>query len=177
MPFQRLFLFAALSCSFAFAGHAQAPGWKSIRYGQVSLSYPPTWQTERLSQDGQTAVTLTPDSMRNLAIRIIGVYELPLSGDHNYATFKKDFTTLLQSRPDWPTKVLKTQEISFKSHKTMYAEVIQSSLPAKVYGINAGTKIYMIVLLLSRHVDIPDPKMERDETAILNSITILPPNH
>ena len=54
----------------------------------------------------------------------------------------------------------------------MYAEIIQSSLPAKVYGINAGTKIYIVVLLQRRHVNIPDPKIEKDETAILNSITI-----
>jgi len=172
MLFQQYFLFAAAICCFTFTSHSQSPAWKPLRYGQIALKYPPTWQTERLSHNGQTAVTITPDSMKNLSMRIVSIFEFSLRGDHNYAAFKKDFATILQSRPDWPTKVLKTEEISFKSHKTMYAEIIESSLPAKVYAINVGTKIYLIALLQSRHVNIPDPKMEKDETAILNSISI-----
>jgi hypothetical protein len=172
MRFLSHLLFAALSCFFTFAGHSQAPAWNSLRYGKVSLNYPPTWRTTKESHGGQTHATLTPDSMRTLSMRIIEIYEVPLGGDHTYARFKKDFVAILSSQSDGSTKVLKSEEISFKGHKTMYAEIIRSSLPAKLYAINAGSRIYLVFLLLSRHVNIPDPKLEKEEKAILNSITI-----
>ena len=171
MRLQNHLLFAALACFLTSATYGQAPAWKSLRYGKVSLNYPPTWRTTKESHEGQTHVTLTPDSMQNLSMRIIEIYEIPLGGDHTYARFKKDFAANLNSQPDGSTKVLKVEEISFKGHKTLYTEIIRSSLPAKAYAINAGSRIYLIFLLLSRHVNVPDPKMEKDEKAILNSIT------
>lgn len=173
MPFQIHLLFTVIICFFTSAGHGQSPAWNSLRYGKISLHYPPTWHVNKEAPHaGQSRLTLTPDSMRNLAMQIIEIYELTVSGDHTYARFKKDFATMLQSRPGMGTKVLKIEEISFKGHKTMYAETIQSSLPAKVYGINAGTEIYPIILIQRRHSNIPDLRMEQDEMAILNSITI-----
>jgi len=172
MPFQRYFLFVTLSCLFTMAGRAQAPSWKTLQLGVLSLKYPPTWVMAKRHGKVETYVVLTPDSMRNLPIKVFQIIELPVIGDHTYARFKKDFATVLTSNPDWPTKILKSKEISFKGHKTMYAEIIRSSLPGKVYGINAGGVIYAILLLQSRHVGVPDPKMEKDGAAILNSITI-----
>jgi len=173
MPLQRHLLLAAVICFFTFAGRGQSPAWNTFRFGKISLHYPPTWHANKEAvHAGQTRLTLTPDSMRNLAMQIIEIYELPMSGDHTYARFKKDFAATLQSRTGMDTKVLKVEEISFKGHKTMYAETIQSSLPAKVYGINAGTKIYPIILLQRRYSNIPDPRLEQDGMAILNSITI-----
>ena len=105
-------------------------------------------------------------------MKVLAIFELPLGGDHTYAAFKSNFAAILNSDKDLPTKVLKTEEISFKGHKTIYAEIIRSSLPAKVYAIDAGNSIYLIFLLRSRHVNTPDPKMEKEETTILNSISI-----
>ncbi|HVV07053.1 MAG TPA: hypothetical protein VHC96_22650 [Puia sp.] len=171
MLFQRYFLFVTLSCLFTMAGRGQAPSWKSLQLGVLSLKYPPTWVMEKTHGKVETYVVLTPDSMRSLPIKVLQIIELPVIGDHTYARFKKDFATMLTSNPDWPTKILKTEEISFKGHKTMYAEIIRSSLRGKVYGINTGGVIYAILLLQSRHVGVPDPKMERDGAAILDSIT------
>jgi hypothetical protein len=173
MAFQRHLLYATVLCFFTFASHGQSPAWNSLRYGKISLHYPPTWHVNKEAPHaGQSRLTLTPDSMQNLTMKIIEIYELTVSGDHTYARFKNDFASMLQSRSGMGTKVLKTEEISFKGHKTMYAETIQSSLPAKVYGINAGTEIYPIILIQRRYSNIPDPRLEQDEMAILNSITI-----
>jgi len=158
-------------CCFAFAVYGQSSSWKSTRIGKVSLKYPPTWHTMTESHEGQTAISLTPDSMRNLHMQIFQIYKLPQSGNHNYAAFKKDFTEILRISDD-SRRILKTEEISFKNHKTMHAEMIQSSLPGKVYAIDAGTDIYIVVFLQRRYSNTPDPKIERDVTAILNSITI-----
>jgi len=54
----------------------------------------------------------------------------------------------------------------------MYGEVIMIGLPAKVYAVHAGTEIYQAIFITRRHVNIPDSGIERDEQAILNSITI-----
>lgn len=173
MPLQRSFLFIILSCLLTFASNAQDPSWKPYRYGNISLKYPPTWLPNKESQGGHTRVTLTPDSMRRLTMRIVEIYELKVEGDHTFASFKNGFATSLKSQ-DESTKVLKTEETSFKDHKAIYAEIIRSSLPARVYGINAGAYIYVVFLLKSRHVDVPDPKMEKDGMAILNSIVFAP---
>jgi len=118
----------------------------------------------------QTRVTLTPDSMQNLAMRIIEIIDLPLSGSHTYANFKSNFTSILEAQPDAGIKVTKNEEITFKGHKTMYADIIRSSLPGKVYAIDGGTDIYLLFVLLRRHITVADPALERDEKTILNSI-------
>ncbi len=140
MPIQRFLLFIILSCFLTFTGSAQDPSWKPYKYGNISLKYPPTWLPNKESQGAQTRVTLTPDSMRRLTMRIIEIYELKVEGDHTFANFKSGFATSLKSQ-DESTKVLKTEETSFKDHKAIYAEIIRSSLPARVYGINAGANI------------------------------------
>jgi len=134
------------------------------------MKYPPNWQTTKETYKGQARGTLTPDSMRQLTMRIVEVIELPLDGNHTYAGFKQNFAAILKSQPDLATKVLKVEEISLKDHKAMYAELIHNSLPAKLYAINAGSKLYMVFVLKTRHVDVPDPKMEKDGAAIVNSI-------
>jgi len=173
MPLQSSFLCIILSCFLTFTGSAQDASWKPYRYGNISLKYPPTWLPNKESQGPQTRVTITPDSMRRLTMRMIEIYELKVEGDHTFANFKNGFATSLKSQ-DESTKVLKTEETSIKDHKAIYAEIIRSSLPARVYGINAGASIYVVFLYKSRHVDIPDPKMEKDEMTILNSIVFAP---
>jgi len=95
MPFQRYLLFVTLFCISTFAGFGQGPTWKSLRIGLMSLKYPPTWQTEKHKGEIETLVSLTPDSMRNLGMRIIQISELPIIGDHTYANFKKGFAAAL----------------------------------------------------------------------------------
>ena len=125
----------------------------------------------REAHGDQTQVTLTPDSMQNLTMRMIEIIDLPQSGSHTYANFKSGFTSILEAQPDAGIKVTRSEEITFKDHKTMYAEIIRSSLPAKVYGINGSTDIYLLFVTPRRHVTVADPALERDEQTILNSIT------
>jgi hypothetical protein len=169
-PLRRL-LIAAVFCPLAFAGYAQSSDWKSVRYGKITLRYPPTWHMNKEANGERTRVTLTPDSMQQLTMRMVLIYELPLGSDHSYESFKKDFPAMVRAQTDGETKFLKTDEITLKGHKCMYTEVIQNSLPVKVFGINGGTAIYAVVLLSRRYSSTPDPGMERDETAILNSIS------
>jgi len=157
--------------TFAGRGQGLAPAWNSFHFGRLSMKYPPTWKTTKETYKGQARGTLTPDSMQHLTMRIVEMIELPLDASHTYAGFRQNFATILKSQPDWSTRIIKTEEISLKDHKAMYAELIHNSLPAKLYAINAGTKLYIIFVLRTRHVDVPDPKMEKDGMAILNSIT------
>jgi hypothetical protein len=109
--------------------------------------------------------------MQHLTMRLIDIVDLPVIGNYTYAYFKSGFVSLLEGQADAGIKVTKSEEIMFKDHKTMYAEVIRNSLPAKVYGIDCGTDIYVFFVTPKRYSTVPDPALERDEKAILNSIT------
>jgi hypothetical protein len=171
MPFLRQLLIALVCCALAVSGRAQSSSWKSMKFGKVSLHYPPTWTNTKATFNGQTRVTLTPDSMKDLSMRIVEFFELPLDGTFTYANFKSGFASLLKAQPDAGIKVPKCEEITFKEHKTMYAEAMRKGLPTKVYAIDGGTRIYLFFLLPRRYSTVPDPALERDEKAILNSIT------
>ncbi len=84
-----------------------------------------------------------------------------LESDH------KAVASLITSGSD--AKVVKTEEITFKGHKCIYADVIQNGLPNKMYGIDAGKVLYLVIMYPRRYIKVPDAAMERDETMILNS--------
>ena len=170
MPFLRQLLVIAVCCVLALPGRSQPPTWKPMRFGKISLNYPSTWHMSREAHGEQTRVTLTPDSMQHLTMRIIEIFELPLSGDHTYANFRSGFASILEAQPEAGIKVTRSEETTFKGHKTMYAEIIRNSLPGKVYGIDGGTDIYLLFVLPRRYAAVPDPALERDEKVILNSI-------
>ena len=110
--------------------------------------------------------------MQRLTMRMFEMMEIHVDSAHGYSYFKKSFNTLLHPNAESPTKVLKTEEITFKAHNCMYAEMTNNSLPQKVYAIDAGKIIYLIILTESRYSKIADPKMKRDGMAILQSITL-----
>ena len=140
-----------------------------MKYGKAVFSYPHSWRMTSEKKGQVTLVSVTPDSMKNLTMKMVEVFDLPTDAEHNFAFFKKNFTMIIQSTIGTEGKILKTQETTFKEHKTMYAEAISSSLPIKVYGVNAGAHICVVILTQRRYSQIPDPAMERDEAAILNS--------
>ncbi len=170
MPFLRLLPITIVFYLFGFTVKTQLPGWKSVKCGKASLNFPGTWHMTRETRGAQVRVTLTPDSMQQLTMRMFEIIYLPMGGEHNYAWFKKNFASMLQPYVDQGGKILKTTEITFKGHTSMYAEMIASSLPVKVYGINGGSEIYLIVLTQRRYVKVADPGLERDGNGILNSI-------
>jgi hypothetical protein len=110
--------------------------------------------------------------MQRLTMRMFEMMELPVDSAHDYGYLKKSFKALLHPSSESPTKILKTEEIIFKAHNCMYAEMTNNSLPQKVYAIDAGHIIYLVILTESRYSKIADPGMKRDGMAILNSITL-----
>ena len=171
MPILRVLSIIVVMSCLAFGGRAQQTSWKSLKLNKVSVNYPPSWHLTRETRGAQVRVTLTPDSMQQLTMRMFEIMELPLDGEHNYAYFKKEFPTILKPWVDQGGKILKSEEITFKNHTSMYAEIIASSLPTKVYGVDAGDYIYVIVLTRRRYSKIADPGLERDGMGILNSIS------
>lgn len=53
----------------------------------------------------------------------------------------------------------------------MYAEGVMNGLPVKVYALDELLYIYILLLTERRYIETADPALERDESAILNSIT------
>ncbi len=162
-------LIYVIFCVPVLASYAQSSAWKSARYGKISLSYPPTWHMTKETRGSRSLVTLTPDSMQQLSMRMIEIFELPLEG-HSFADFKNNYVSMLKARSEDPINITKTDVITFKDHKAVYAELIRNSLPNKLYGIDGGTNIYVFLVLPRRYSTIADPAMERDEKAIMNSI-------
>jgi len=80
----RQLLATSLGCALTLSGLAQSASWKTLHHGKMSLSYPPTWHLTQNEKDQQTRFTLTPDSMQNLDMRMLMVFELPVTGDRNY---------------------------------------------------------------------------------------------
>jgi len=144
--------------------------WDVVKYSKISVMYPPTWHMTKESLGAQTRVTLTPDSMKSLEMRLVEIYEFPLTGNHTYESFKTIFPAMLKAKFGSEVQIPKIEEISFKDHMALYAD-IKSELPSKAYALNAGSAIYVIILQQRRWIHTPDPGMERDEKAILNSIT------
>lgn len=174
MRLTRHLLIALLISTLTFTTHAQTTTWKSTTYGKLSLHYPPTWHLARYDKGIQTHISITPDSMKNLLMQMFEVWELPTSAEHTYAFFKANLTPILRNATAPDATVVKTEEISFKGHKCMRTEMISGSLPIIVYGLDAGTAIYLVVLTPRRYSKVPDPALERDERAALNSITLAP---
>jgi hypothetical protein len=166
------FIVAITLCCLALVGRGQSANWKTLQCSKVSLTYPPTWHLTEERRGAQRRYTLTPDSMQHLTMRMFELLELPLGGDHDYAYFKKNFKLLLHPNDEVTTKILKTGEITFKGHNCMYAEMTNLSLPQKVYGIDAGNVVYLIIVTERRYIRVADPGLERDGKAILNSIAI-----
>jgi hypothetical protein len=168
MPKRVLHLIGFLCVALSAGG--QTIAWKVVNYGGISVMYPPTWHMTKERHESLTRVTLTPDSMQNLDMRLVQIYEFPTSSNHTYESFKTVFPSMLKVQFGTEVPTPKIDEISFKDHKALYAE-IKSELPSKAYALNAGAAIYVIILQQRRWIHTPDPGMERDEKAILNSIT------
>jgi hypothetical protein len=172
MPGHRRLIIAIVLCCLASAGRCQSTNWRTLQCTKVSLKYPPTWHPAEESRGPQKRYTLTPDSMQRLAMRMFEMMEIHVDSAHGYAYFKNSFNTLLHPNAKSPTKILKAGEIIFKGHSCMYAEMTNNGLPQKVYAIDAGHIIYLVILTESRYSKIADPAMKRDGMAILNSITL-----
>jgi hypothetical protein len=158
-----------LYCSIGYPCDAQPTGWKLIKFGKATISYPANWHIANDTHENQSRVSMTPDSMQQLNLRLVVLFDLPTDDQHTFALFKKNFVGIVQPSIGPEAKMSKIEEISFKGHKCMYAEIARNSLPIKLYAINAGNDMYIFLLTLRRYSQVADTAMERDEMAILNS--------
>jgi hypothetical protein len=170
MPRHVTLLITAVLCSIALAGRGQSANWKKLECDKITVAYPPTWHLAQESRGRQHRYTLTPDSMQRLTMRLVEILEVPVDSAHGFDYFKKNFNLLLK-HGDASIKVLKDEETTFKGHKSMYGDIINSSLPQRVYALDAGNRIYVVILTERRYSQIADAGLKRDGNAILNSIT------
>jgi hypothetical protein len=171
MPLRQT-LTTLLLCILAFTIHPQPPSWTSATCGKLSLHYPPTWHLTHETRASGTRITLTPDSMQQLSMHMMELYDIHLDAQHTYSLLKKQAIQALQESPE--TKMVKTVDITFKGRQGMCLEFIQNSLPGKMYWVNGGTELYWIIIIPRRYIGVPDPGLERDETAMMNSISFPP---
>jgi hypothetical protein len=171
MPFLGLPLAIILCCSFGCPVDVQPTGWKLLQLGKATVNYPASWQIAKASRDGQNRVTMTPDSMKQLTMRMVEIFYLATDEKRNFATLKQNFVAIVQPMIGSEGKIGKTEDIVFKGHKGIYAELVNSSLPIKLYAIDGGANLYLFLLTCRRYTQVANPALERDEKAILNSIS------
>jgi hypothetical protein len=159
-----------LCCSCSYPADAQLTGWKVIKFNKATISCPANWHISKENHENQSRISMTPDSMQQLTLRLVVLFDLPTDDQHNFALFKTNFAAIVQPSIGPEAKISKIEEISFKGHKCMYAEIARNSLPIKLYAINAGNDMYIFLLTQRRYSQVADPAMERDGMAILNSI-------
>jgi hypothetical protein len=169
----KLILSVAICC-VTITGYGQSASWKPAKIGTLSLRYPPSWHYAKETRGKEFRISITPDSMQHLGMRMFIIFPLSVNGEHNFAFFKKNFNLILRGAIGSDGKIVKTAETTFRGHKCMYAEAVESSLPEKVYGVDGGDLIYVIIVMPRRYVSVADPGIERDENGILNSIVFTP---
>jgi hypothetical protein len=81
----------------ATAGRAQGSAWKAVKVGNITLKYPPNWQVDSSGSGEQMGVTLTPDSLRDLNMRMCVIFRLSTDSSHDYGYLKTNFTSLIES--------------------------------------------------------------------------------
>jgi len=162
---------AAISCCVTLVGFGQNAEWKSLQLHIATFRYPASWQMLKDSHDNQTLIRLTPDSMQALSIKMVEIFDAPLTEQYDYKWFKANFPALLLPALGSGGKILTTKEIMFHGHSCMYADAISHGLPVKVYGLDGLFYAYTLLLTQRRYSQVADPALERDEMAILNSIT------
>jgi hypothetical protein len=160
----------ALFCCLALSDFGQYSGWKPLKLGNATFQYPGSWQMLKTTHGSRTLVTLTPDSMQNLSMKMVQIFNAPLIGDHDYKWFKGHFAEVVLPALGERGKILTKKEIVFHNHSCMYAEAVMYGLPVKVYGLDGLFYVNILMLTQRRYSHVADPGLERDEMAILNSL-------
>jgi len=158
-------------CCLAFGSFGQTDGWKPLKLDFATFYYPPSWQMLKDTLTNKTLVRLTPDSMQHLSMKMIEIFQAPLFDKYNFNWFKEHFEQVVMPGLGEGAKILTKKEIIFHNHACMYADAVVNGLPVKVYGLDGLFYVYILVLTQRRYSRVPDPALERDEMAILNSVT------
>jgi hypothetical protein len=145
--------------------------WRFEKDEKILLKFPATWYYLKESRNELIRITITPDSLKPLAIKAFELFKVKRNG-RTFEFFKDNFDYSLKSRMEGKVQISKEENIVFKGLETVYAEAIEDGIPAKLYCINGGDEVYMITLLERNHEGVWDTQMRKDEQAILNSMTI-----
>ena len=170
MPNLRCLSIAAILCGLALNDFGQSAGWKTLKLDDATFHYPASWQMVKLGKDNQTLIRLTPDSMQDLPMKMVEIFDAPLAGQFDYKWFKAHFKEVILPALGSGGKLLTTKETVFHGHACMYADAVMNGLPVKVYGLDGLFYVYVLLLIQRRYSQVPDPALERDEMVILNSI-------
>jgi hypothetical protein len=162
---------AAILCCGALNDCSQGVGWKPLKLGNATFHYPGSWKMLNASKPNQTLILLTPDSMENLSMKMVEIFDAPLIGQYDYKWFKGHFKEVVLPALGSGGKLLTTKEIGFHGHSCMYADAVMNGLPVKIYGLDGLFYVYILMLTQRRYSQVADPALERDEMAILNSVT------
>lgn len=171
MPVLKCLLVASISCYLSFSSFGQGAGWKPLKLYNATFYYPPSWQLLKDSHGNQTRISLTPDSMQDLSMKMVEIFNAPLTDQYDYKWFKDNFSQVVLPALGPGGKILSTKEIVFHKHSCVYADAVRNGLPVKVYGLDGLFYVNILLLTQRRYSQIPDPALERDEMEILNSIT------
>lgn len=124
--------------------------WRFEKDGKIRLKFPATWCYLKESRNELTRITITPDSLKSLAIKAFELFKVNRNG-RTFAFFKENFDYSVKSRMEGKVEIKKKANIIFKERETVYAEAIEDGIPAKLYCINGGNDVYMITLLERNH--------------------------
>jgi hypothetical protein len=171
MPFPRCLSIAAIFCCLVLDNFGQGADWKPLQLDIATFHYPPSWQMLKAAHGNQTLIRLTPDSMASLTMKMVEIFDAPLTEKYDYKWFKGHFSQVILPALGSGGKILETKEITFHNHACIYADAVMNGLPVKVYALDGLFYAYILLLTQRRYSQVPNPALERDEMAILNSIT------
>ena len=75
MPNLRCLSIAAILCCLGPRGFGQDAGWKALKFDIATFQYPASWQMEKATNGSQTMIRLTPDSMRDLSMKMVEIMD------------------------------------------------------------------------------------------------------
>jgi hypothetical protein len=171
MPLRRCLSIGAILCCLALNGLGQGTGWKTLKLNTATFHYPATWQMLKDSKGEQKLIRLTPDSMQHLDMKMVEIFDAPLTEQYSFKWFEEHFSDVVLPALGSKGKIFTTKEIVFHNHPCLYAEGVIHGIPVKVYGLDGLFYVYILLLTQRRYSQVADPALERDEMAILNSIT------
>jgi hypothetical protein len=171
MPILRCLSIAAILSCLALSNFGQSAGWKPLKLDIATFQYPGSWQMLKATHGNQTLILLTPDSMQDLPMKMVEIFDAPLIGQYDFKWFKGHFSDVVLPALGSGGKIVTTKETVFHGHSCMYAEAVMNGLPVKVYGLDGLFYVYVLLLTQRRYSQVADPALERDEMTILNSIT------
>jgi hypothetical protein len=171
MPILRCLSITITLCCLAINDFGQGPDWKSVKLDRATFRYPPSWQMLKAAHGDQKMIRLTPDSMRDLTMKMVEIVDAPLGQQYDFKWFKGHISQVVLPALGAGGKILSTKETTFHNHACIYIEGTMYGLPVKVYALDGLFYLYLVLLTQRRYSLVPDPALERDELAILNSIS------